>query len=141
MNHSQYNNISGIVNIYHSYYQIGTEFCKYYYQLWDNNFPLIGNLFDKNIKITFLGNHFNNITSLVNSNRNYGIWSFSHSNIYKQYQPIDDNTILISAFGTLCINNNNYYRKFSETIIIRRNIWGNWFITNLVFQLIPETLF
>ena len=130
----------GMVNIYNSYYQVGTDFCKEYYQKFDNNLPLIGRLFDKNVKITFLGNHFNSITSLINYNKQYGIWKYKHGDIYKQYQPLDNHSILISSFGTISINDSVYYRKFTETIIIRRDIWGNWFITNLIFQLIPEVI-
>jgi hypothetical protein len=125
-------------NILESYQKISYDFCRQYYHYWDNNFPYIGNLFSDNIKITFLDKHLRNISQLVECAMTDGIWKFSHGNIYGISQPLDDNTILINTYGTISINDTLHYKKFSETIVIRQNLYCNWYITNIIFHLIPD---
>lgn len=130
-----------VPSIWSCHQNISSEFCRQYYQYWDNNFPLIGNLFANNIKITFLDKHISNINQLINFVRAEGIWKFEHSIIYGISQPLDDNTILINSYGFIAVNNTSYYKKFTDTIVIRRNICDNWYIINIIFRIIPDTVF
>lgn len=131
----------GVSNIWNCYQKISTEFCRCYYRYWDDDFPLIGNLFANDIKITFLDKQFGNINQLVNYVKNEGIWKFEHTSIYGISQPLDDNTILINIYGCIAVNNTPYYRKFTDTIAIKRDIWDNWYIINSMFRLIPDVVF
>ena len=124
-----------------NYYQkISSEFCKYYYCLWDKNFPLIGNLYSNDIKITFLNRNMNGILQLINYVKTQGIWKFNHGIVSGTSQPIDNNTILINIVGEIAINDSPYYHKYTETLIIKRNIWGDWYITSNIFRLVPFRL-
>jgi hypothetical protein len=130
-----------VPSIWNCYQKISTEFCRQYYQYWDNNFPLIGNLFANNIKITFLDKQIGNINQLIDCVSNEGIWKFEHNSIYGISQPLDDNTILINTYGYISFNRAPYCRKFTDTIVIKRDIYENWYIINIMFRIIPDTVF
>ena len=131
----------GVVNIWNSHQNISSEFCNHYYQLWDNNFPMVGRLYSRDIKITFLEHPMNSFDQVIHYVKSQGIWKFEHTSIHGSSQPLDDNTILINLISSVAINNTPYYRKCVESIIIRRNIWDQWYITNSLFRLIPESIF
>lgn len=124
-----------------NHHKISSEFCKLYYHYFDNQPSLLFALFDNNSKINYLGHigfGFGGLASYINQNR---IWSFEHVGITGTSQPLDNNTILINIIGTVSINKEPYYHKFTETLIIKQNIWGNWYIVNMIFRLIPNTIF
>jgi hypothetical protein len=127
----------GLIDIRNNYNSIGLEFLKYYYRLWDNNFPAIGNLYCDNPAITYLDIDYTNFNNYMWSIRNQGIYKFSHWNYNWKCQPINNNSILIAVTGNISTNDSIYCRKFTETIIIQRDIFDNWYILNTIFQLLP----
>lgn len=128
-------------NIWNNYNKISSGFCKYYYHLWDQNFPSIINLYSNNAKIYFLNRNVTNVHGLSNCIRIEGIWKFDHLSIYGTSQLLDCDTILINVFGNISINCVPYHQKFTETLIIKRNMWNKWFIINSIFRIIPDSPF
>ena len=113
--------------------QISSEFCRKYYQTFDNDFTQICKLYNKDCKITYLGNTFNNPTSLVNYIKTGGSYKFTHHQ-YKGYsQPLSHDKILIQIVGTISANNSIYNKQYCETLIIQRDFWSNWTIINSLF--------
>jgi hypothetical protein len=131
----------GMININSCYHKIATDFYKYYYNLWDSNPLLIKDLYNNQnnqnnqTKITYMGYVFNNFNSLIYYLRSIKIYKFDHLSTCVTSQPIDDNTILINVTGTIAVNS-IFFEKYSETILLNRNIWNNYYITNSMFSLI-----
>lgn len=127
---------SEMTDIRSSYKKIAFSFCQHYYQTWDTNFPMVSKLYISNPKITYFETKFNNIHSWVNYIKNFQkVWKFEHINFSVTAQPLDNNTILIQVSGTITVNDNVYWNRFSETLIIQRNIWNKWYISNSIFHL------
>ena len=120
-----------------NYYQIiSFEFCKYYYRLCDTNFNMVGSLYVNNPKITYLDQRIGNFNGLADYINSRGIYKFEHISFNGTSQPLNDSTILINIVGTITVDNSIYWRDFTETIVIRRNIWDKWYITNSISQLL-----
>lgn len=134
-------NLFDCSNINNNQQQISLQFCKLYYHYFDNQPYLLSNLFVNNSKINYLDHTMIGFNSLVDYINQNGIWSFEHVGINVISQPLNNNTILINILGTVSINKEPYYHKFVETLIIKQNIWGNWYIVNMLFRLIPNTIF
>lgn len=116
--------------------KIAYNFCRYYYKLMDMNLHSIRSLYINTPYITYLGNKFNNYISLLNNIKNHGISKFEHIQFTGSSQPLNDSTILINIIGTITVNNSIYWRQYNETLIIKRDIWDNWYIINNIFSLI-----
>lgn len=126
-----------LINIRNQHSVISSEFCKNYYGTWDNNFPMIRNLYSEESMISFLGNEFHSFDQVFDWVKSQGIFRFSHLNITGTSQIINNNSILINVTGT--INIQGYYGSFNhyfvETLIIR-NGCNRWHITNSLFRLV-----
>ena len=119
--------------MYHD--QIAKDFCQYYYHLWDTNFPLINNLYTNDSKITYLEREFNNFNYLLNYIKYVDkIYRFDHISVTALSQIIDNNTILINVVGVIAVND-ICFRNFNESIILKRNVWEKYYITNSIFRL------
>lgn len=128
-------------NIWNDYRKISSNFCEYYYRLWDQNFPSITNLYSNDAKVNFMSKNVNSVHELLNHVKGQGIWNFDHTSIHGACQLMNEHTILINVYGNICINCIPYHQKYTETLIIRRDIWNRWFITNSIFRIIPDSPF
>ena len=127
----------GFLDIRTCYKKIAFDFCNNYYRIWDTNFPMIKDVYNNNPKITYFDRNFKNINTWSNYINNYqGVNKFEHINFSGTAHVLDRSNILIHVTGTITVNNSIYWRKYSETIIIRKNIWDKWYVTNSIFKLI-----
>ena len=117
------------------YKKISREFCQYYHQLCDSNFPVLFQLYSTNPKITYFQKEYNNFDSLMEYIKKEGIFKFHHTSVSHQSQPLNKNSILIHITGKISINNNIEYKTFSETIIIKKDTWNKYYITNSIFNI------
>ena len=137
MNRQSLESNLGFLDIRTCYQKIAFDFCKYYYRIWDTNFPMIKDVYSNNPNITYFDQNFNNINSWYNYINNYqGVNKFEHINFKGTAHVLDSSRILIHVTGTITANNSIYWKKYSETIVIRKNIWDKWYITNSIFKLI-----
>ena len=117
------------------YQKIAREFCQYYHQLCDNNFPALFQLYNNNPKITYFNQEYTSFDKLLEYIRRGGIFKFHHSDVSHRSQPLSKNNILIHISGKISINNNLNYNRFSETIIIKKDGWNKYYITNSIFNI------
>lgn len=126
-----------MINIKDCYEKVASDFCQNYYRIWDNDFNMICKLYISSPMITYLDMKFNKVYYLINYIKNsQGICKFDHINFKGTGQPLDENSILIQITGTITVNNSIHWRKYTETLIIKRNIWNTWHISNSIFSLI-----
>jgi hypothetical protein len=118
------------------YQKVAREFCQYYHQLFDNNFPNLSQLYSNNPKITYFQNEYTSFDSLMSFIKNQGIFKFHHIGIAHKAQPLTKNSILIHISGKISVNNNLDYKNFSETVIIKKDSWNKYHITNSIFNLL-----
>lgn len=118
--------------------KVSADFCKLYYEMWNNNPSNIKMLYD-NTKITYSSSlplnsekEFLSFDSYFNFLKTF-MYKFEILNYKYISQPLSDDNILITVTGN--INTNNFNKKFTETIIIHKNMWNKYNITNSIFIL------
>jgi len=124
-------------DIRYYYRQIVDDFVKLYYQTYDINLNELGKFFFNNCLILFLDEEligFNNYLLKLNQ---YGINKFTHYNLKINAQPVSDNIILINVSGIISANNYHITNKFTETILLTKNLDDNkFYISNLILRLL-----
>ena len=117
-----------------NYIEVTERFVKHYYQLWNTNQNSIKDLYGLGACITYLGNKYNNFHHILNYLTLIGIKKLTFDNLKFTSQPLGEDKILINIWGNVT-SNGIHYRKFTETIILYRDIWNRWYITNSIFCL------
>lgn len=131
-----FTNKLGVIDIRSSYQKLSLEFCQYYYRLCDTNFPSVGDLYANSACITYFNSNFGNFDAYLNYVKNiHGIYKFDHHSVQMVSQPLDDNSVLINTTGSITANGSVYFRKFMEIIVLKRDMWGKYYVTNSVFKL------
>ena len=126
-----------VYDVRNNYEQIGTEFCKFYYKMFDDDFPSLRKIYIESPKITFRGDNFRDFDELKWRVYDNKIWSFTHHTVNGNVQPIDNDSLLISAYGVISANNGITKHKFNETLVVCRNRSdGKFYIHNSVFNLV-----
>ncbi len=125
---------SNYVDVRNCYQELGEEFCKHYYSLYDNNTRGLYDIFTDKPCITFADEKFGSINDLLNRFQNNRIWGFTHHEIKGNSQPIGNDGLLININGIVSINNEFFKYKFNETLTLCRGDNGNFYINNLVFR-------
>lgn len=118
---------------------ISNDFCKLYYEMWNNNPSNIRGLYvNPKITYSYLGSekeflsfdsYFNFLKSFI-----YKLQILDYKYITQPFdQDLNSSNILISISGNININFIN--RKFTETIILSKNVWNKYNITNSIFKI------
>lgn len=118
------------------YKKVAKEFTQYYHHIFDNNFPALFQLYSNNPKITFFQNEYTSFDKLMEFIKKEGIFKFHHVGITHTSQPLTKNSIMIHISGKISVNNSLDYKGFSETIIIKKDSWNKYYITNSIFNLL-----
>lgn len=119
---------------------LGIEFCKYYYDVYDNNFYNLASLYKADSKFTYLDKKilgFNNLHDYIVNGCH--IKHFRHKIKNCDVQPLGKNTMLILITGQIKgyknKNDNPKPHNFIETMVIqRKNTNSNFFIQNTIFK-------
>jgi len=120
-----------------NYEQLGIEFCKFYYKLFDDDFPSLGKLYIDDPRITFRDEKFRGFDELKWRVYDNKIWSFTHHEINGNVQPIDNDSVLICTYGVISANGSITRHKFNETLLLSRNRSnGRFYIHNSIFNLV-----
>jgi hypothetical protein len=120
-----------------NYEQLGIEFCKCYYKMFDDDFPSLGKLYIDGPRITFRDDKFGSFDELKWRVYDNKIWSFTHHEINGNVQPIDNDSVLISTYGVISANGSITRHKFNETLLLCRNRSnGRFYIHNSIFNLV-----
>lgn len=119
-----------------NYQVVSDKFIDYYYHQWNTNYPLIKNLYSGNVCITYFGNKYNNFDNVLQYLITNKVNKLDFNNFKSFAQPLGDDKILIHILGSVCTNGNIFYRKFSEIIILQRDIWNKYYIINNIFSLV-----
>lgn len=129
-------NINGNLNLRTDYTQIGEEFRDVYYNLYDTNFFALDQMYDPKACITFMDDEFAGFTPFLNSVRGpRGIFKFDHSEVKTSTQPIGDSILLVTFTGLVNINNINFKRRYTETLILHKINATQMTIINSVFRM------
>ncbi len=125
-----------------NYAEITERFVRYYYQLWNTNQNSIKDLYmacGPSACITYLGNKYNTFDQVLNYLSSVGVKKLTFDNLKFTSQPLGEDKILINISGNVT-SNGIQYRKFSETIILFRDIWNKYYISNNIFFLMDTTI-
>jgi len=123
-------------DVTNNYQELGEEFCKHYYTIYDNNFRDLGHLFGDNPRITFMDSRYGHYGNLLSDIYAKGIWDFTHHEINGNSQPIGQYGLLVNITGTLSVNQESARYHFTETVILEQGTNGNWHIHNLIFKVL-----
>jgi hypothetical protein len=125
-----------IVSNTRTYYKdIASQFCKQYYDTYDNQFSNLVNLYNTKSVFTYCEEEFLNFESLNNRLVNYyKVNSFQHVINKIDAQPVGDKGILITINGTVKVNNLHHEQSFIETIFLEEDIDNVMFVINTIFR-------
>ena len=118
-----------------NYSDVTERFVTHYYRLWNTNYSSIKQLYTEIPCITYLGNKYNNFDHVLNYLTLIGVKKLAFDNLKFTSQPLGEDKILISIWGNVT-SNCIQYRKFTETIVLHRDIWNKYYITNSIFSLV-----
>lgn len=116
---------------------IMNNFCKFYYDKYDNNFDELRSIYTDESLFTYLDEEIIGFSDYKNRIKSYGIYKFIHYNISPTAQPVGNKTLIISVTGNIRVNYNPTTYKFSEVIMLQREKYSNnYFVYNTIFKLI-----
>lgn len=130
------NSLLNLIDTQLSYKEITEKFCNAYYSLCDSDFEKLNNMYTSECMITYLGFETNGFANLVGRLKAEGIYKFLHDSINVTAQPIGKNGVYIMTTGILSLNYSFNKLRFSESFILVRDDYNNFFITNQVFNII-----
>jgi hypothetical protein len=120
-----------------NYEKLAFEFCRFYYNMFDNDFPSLQNIYVKTSYITFRNEKFGTFVDLKWKVYDNKIWSFTHHEIHGNAQPVENDAVLISTYGIISANRSLTKHKFNEILLLQKdNCNGRYYIQNSVFNLI-----
>ena len=128
-------NLVNNLYVLNDYKKISENFCKFFYEQFDNNFQTLCHIFLQDALITFMDKEFvgvNGISSYLYENN---IYKFEHQVVNGCSQPIDCNTILINTWGHIVLNDTFCTIPFTETFILIKKNSYRFFIKNWIFRM------
>lgn len=125
---------SKLINANLQYKQIGEEFCKYYYNQYDEDIKKLYETYHPQAKISFDNKEFLGPESFIKFIEQSGLYKFTHYDINITVQPVDDTCILITCNGHISINNSIFLNKFVESLLVQRNEINRFYICNNVIK-------
>lgn len=136
VNYLGINNNKGLTDAKYEYKTIAYNFCDIYYKNKDANCVSVSDLFMINTLFNFLDQEFIGYTNIINKLKELGIYSFTHSNIVVNAQPISESSLLIVVCGDVYVNNLiRNKQKFNETFVLTRDNNNHFFVTNCTFRI------
>ena len=123
-------------DVRNNYEKLGEEFCKYYYSMFDQNFPGLSSIYIQNPCITFQDDKFASFEEFNRRMHNEGIWSFTHHEIKGNSQPVGQDGLLVTVTGTLSKNASLVRHRFKETVLLHRDGNNRFFIHNSIFKIL-----
>jgi hypothetical protein len=119
-----------------NYKRITEEFCRYYINMYDNNFQNLANMYKTDSLFTYTDDEIIGFNNLVEKIRQYNIYKFTHSTVNVNSQPVGDRTLLVTLTGKISVNNSVIEQKFSETLLLQRDDHNRFYIYHTIFKLI-----
>ncbi|KAJ6237969.1 hypothetical protein M0813_03202 [Anaeramoeba flamelloides] len=116
--------------------EIGKEFLSFYYDTFDNNREGLADLYQEESMLTYNGEQFKGQESIVNKLAGLKFNSIQHQlNDYQSHPSLQD-SVLVSACGTIFIDNNENGINFSQVFLLAPVQGSNsYFIYNDIFSL------
>lgn len=127
---------SNLIDIRPNYKHIADEFCKYYYTVYDTNFPALSQLYYFDSQFTYQEQEFNGFNIWINGLVNSGVHKFTHHSLNITAQPLSPSDLIITILGTLSVNDSIYQNKFIEILILRRDENNTIHICSTIFRLV-----
>lgn len=126
-----------VYDVRNNYEQLGIDFCRFYYKMFDDDFPSLAKLYNEYAEIIFRNDKYTNFDQLKWRIYDNKIWSFTHHEINGNVQPLDNDSLLITTYGIISANSNITKHKFNETLVLCRNRSnGKFYIHNSIFNLL-----
>ncbi|ARF09656.1 hypothetical protein Indivirus_2_35 [Indivirus ILV1] len=126
-----------LVDVRLNYKNIAGDFLTYYYNIYDDDFPRLNNLYYKESQFTFRDKEFYGFSNLMDLIvKTYKIYKFTHSIAHATVQPINNSDLLIVVHGMISVNNSPHFDKYIETILLRRDDSNRFMILNTIFKLV-----
>mmetsp|Transcript_4265 Transcript_4265/g.12848 ORF Transcript_4265/g.12848 Transcript_4265/m.12848 type:complete len:129 (-) Transcript_4265:185-571(-) len=121
------------------YQQIGEAFVKHYYSTFDANRANLGSLYQSNSMLSFEGQTFMGVESIVQKLVGLPFQRVQHQVTSYDAQPVvaaQPNSILVLVSGHLLVDEENNPMKFSQIFHLLPNAGGNgYFVHNDMFRL------
>lgn len=128
-------NASRLIDVNYKYKQIAEEFCKYYYNIYDNDFKKLASTFHPDAQFTLnnleIGG-FENYNRFLEQN---GTRKFEHHDVIVSCQPIGDSNLILTVHGTMSINDSIFVNKFMETLFIQRNEFNRFYVFSCMLKI------
>ena len=128
-------NPTPLTDIKTKYKQIANDFCRQYYNVYDENFNNLIDLYCTDSQFTYLDQEFIGFSDFLQKIRNLGIHKFFHNNLNITAQPIGDNYLLICIIGQVTINS-TLQNKFMETIYVQVTNDNKLKVGSTIFKLL-----
>eukprot|EP00188_Purpureofilum_apyrenoidigerum_P004679 Plantae.Rhodophyta-Purpureofilum_apyrenoidigerum.ctg5466.p1 GENE.Plantae.Rhodophyta-Purpureofilum_apyrenoidigerum.ctg5466~~Plantae.Rhodophyta-Purpureofilum_apyrenoidigerum.ctg5466.p1 ORF type:complete len:129 (+),score=22.36 Plantae.Rhodophyta-Purpureofilum_apyrenoidigerum.ctg5466:229-615(+) len=121
------------------YQQIGEAFVKHYYSTFDTNRANLGGLYQQNSMLSFEGQTFMGVESIVQKLVSLPFQRVRHEVTSYDAQPVvasQPNSILVLVSGHLLVDEENNPMKFSQIFHLLPSAGGNgYFVHNDMFRL------
>lgn len=124
-----------LIDVNYKYKQIAEEFCKYYYNLYDNDFKRLASSFHPDAQITIKDieiHGFDNYYKFLEQN---GITKFTHHDMAISCQPLGDASLILTVNGTITVDNSIFVNKFIETLVLQRNEFNRFYIFSCILKI------
>ena len=121
-----------------NYREIAQRFCDHYYKTYDTNFPALSRIYKHNSMFTYIDKEFCGFKSLSQAIWNSGIRKFEHKTVNATAQPVGFSHVLILTHGNISIN--GFENKYAETILLKKENNGQFYVHQTIFNLIPDEL-
>lgn len=116
------------------YKRIAEEFCLEYYTLYDNNIESLQKLYHPEAKFVYLDHEFISFHNWSNALRCNNYYKFTHNDMSINVIAVNNLNLLITITGTMIVNNSCLEQKFTENILLQKDVGNNFYICTTIFK-------
>lgn len=127
---------SRLIDVNYKYKQIAEEFCKYYYNLYDNDFKRLASSFHPDAQITINDKEIYGFDNYYKFLEQSCMTKFTHHDMVISCQPLGDSSLILTVNGTITISNSIFINKFIETLVLQRNEFNRFYIFSCILKLL-----
>ena len=126
---------SRLIDVNYKYKQIAEEFCKYYYNLYDNDFKRLASSFHPEAQFTVKDVEICGFDNYYKFLEQHGLDKYTHHDIVVSCQPVGDSHLILTVNGTITISNSIFVNKFIETLFLQRNEFNRFYILSCMLKI------
>jgi len=124
-----------LIDVNYKYKQIAEEFCKYYYNLYDNDLKKLAGTFHPEAQFTIKDIEISGFDNYYKFLEQHNLTKYTHHDIIVSCQPIGDSNLILTVNGTITINGSIFVNKFIETLFIQRNDFNRFYVFSCILKI------